>query len=119
MVIDNYKSVGILFRSKRFALSCMPNCRISNIKVIKVSSSVKYLGVCINDTITENEDIKRQMKYLYETAYYLNTDFQACPWDIFFCSIPSHFIIVHACPIPSHGISIKIQLIKANKFMKI
>ena len=38
---------------------------------------------------------------------------QACPWDIFFCPIPSHSIAVHGCPIPSHGIPIKIQFYKS------
>ena len=50
----------------------MPNCRIGN-KVITFSGSVKYLGVCINDTITNNEGIKQQMKYLYGTANWLKT----------------------------------------------
>ena len=43
MVINNDKSVETLFRSKRFALSCVPNCRIGD-EVIKFCSSVKYLG---------------------------------------------------------------------------
>ena len=55
-VVNNDKSVGILFHSKRFALSCMPNCRIGD-KVIKFSSSVKYLGVRSNETILDNEDV--------------------------------------------------------------
>ena len=67
MVLNNENSVDIFFRSKRFTLSCMPNSRIGD-KVIKFSSSVKYHGVCSHDTITDNEDIKRQMKYLYGTA---------------------------------------------------
>ena len=77
MVINNDKSVGILFRFKVFALSCLPNCRIGD-KVIKFSNSIKYLGVCINETITDNDDIKRQMKYLYGTANWLESNFAKC-----------------------------------------
>ena len=77
MVLNNDKSVEIFFRSKRFALSCIANCRIGD-KVIKFSGSVKYLGVCIHDSITDNEDIKRQMIYLYGTANWLKTNFAKC-----------------------------------------
>ena len=77
IVVNNDKSEGILFHSIQFALSCMPNCRIGD-KLIKFNSSVKYLGVCINDTISDNEDIKRQMKYLYGTANWLKTNFAKC-----------------------------------------
>ena len=77
MVIINDKSEGMLFRVKRFASPCMPNRRIGD-KVIRFSSSVKYLGVCVNDTITDNKDIKRQMKYLYVTAHWLKTNFVKC-----------------------------------------
>ena len=46
---------------------------------------------------------------------------QACPWDIFFCPIPSHSIAVHAHPIPSHSMRfpLKYKSIKVNKFMEI
>ena len=37
----------------------MPNCWIGD-KVIQISSSAKYLAVYINDTIINNNDIKRQ-----------------------------------------------------------
>ena len=65
----------VFFRFKRYALSCMPDCRIGNSVIIKFSSSVKYLLVCIHETITDNEDIKRQMKYLCGTANWLKTNF--------------------------------------------
>ena len=44
---------------------------------------------------------------------------QACPWDIFFCPIPSHPTANYAYPIlshpiPSHGIPIGIQFNKNN-----
>ena len=77
VVIINDKSVGMLFRSKRFALSCMTNRRIGD-TVIRFNSSVIYLGVCVNDTITDNKDVKRQMKYLYVTACWLKTNFAKC-----------------------------------------
>ena len=56
IVINNGRSVEILFRSKRFALSCMPNCHIGD-EVFKFSSFVKYLGVCIIDAIANNKDM--------------------------------------------------------------
>ena len=55
MVVNYDKFVGILDHSKQFDLSSMPNCQIDD-KVIKFTCSVKYLGVWIDGTITENED---------------------------------------------------------------
>ena len=55
----------------------MPNYRIGD-KVIEFSSSVKYLGLCINDTITDSEDIKLPMKVLFGTANWLKKNFTEC-----------------------------------------
>ena len=46
---------------------------------------------------------------------------QACPWDIFFCPIPSHSTANYAYPIPSHpmGFPSEYSSIKIIKFIKI
>ena len=49
-------------------------------------------------------------------------DCQACPWDIFFCPIPSHPMAIYDCSIPwdSHyNINMEYSSIKIIKFMKI
>ena len=47
-------------------------------KIIKFVDSVKYLGVFLTDTLSDDFDIARQVKYLYAVGSSLRSKFQKC-----------------------------------------
>ena len=47
-------------------------------KIIKFVDSVKYLGVFLTDTLSDDCDITRQIKYLYAVGNSLRSKFHKC-----------------------------------------
>ena len=47
-------------------------------KIIKFVDSVKYLGVFLTDTLSDDFDIARQVKYLYAVGSSLRSKFHKC-----------------------------------------
>ena len=67
--------------------------------VLDSTSAVKYLLVCIHDTITDNEDIKLQMKYLCGTANWLKTNFAKSSKRVKNFSLKPHCTMFYASQI--------------------
>ena len=71
------KSVGILFLPKYLLLSNLPKVFLCN-NVVKFKNNVKYLGVFLNNNLKDDDDICRQVRYLYGKSYELKTTFSKC-----------------------------------------
>ena len=62
------KSVGVLFLPKYISLSNVPKVFLCN-NVVKFKNNVKYLGVFLNNNLKDDDDICRQVRYLYGKSY--------------------------------------------------
>ena len=62
---------------KQFNMSRVSQCCVGD-KVKQFSKSVKYLGVLLNDNLSDNDDIQRQMRSVYGTANWLKYNFFKC-----------------------------------------
>ena len=71
------KSVGVLFLPKYLSISNVPKVFLCN-NVVKFKNNVKYLGVFLNNNLKDDDDICRQVRYLYEKAYQLKATFSKC-----------------------------------------
>ena len=71
------KSVGVLFLPKYLSLSNLPKVFLCN-NVVKFKNNVKYLGVFLNNNLKDDDDICRQVRYLYGKSYELKTTFSKC-----------------------------------------
>ena len=58
------KSVGVLFLPNYLSISNVPKVFLCN-NVVKFKNNVKYLGVFLNNNLKDDDDISRQVRYLY------------------------------------------------------
>ena len=77
-------------------------------KIIKFVDSVKYLGVFLTDTLSDDCDITRQVKYLYAVGNSLRSKFQKC--SIHIKNMSFRLIVVH-CMLASCGVVIPMRAI--------
>ena len=73
IVFNACKSYGMMFRVK-YCKGFKPNLSLDG-KIIKFVDSVKYLGVFLTDTLSDDCDITRQIKYLYAVGNSLRCKF--------------------------------------------
>ena len=71
------KSVGVLFLPKYLSLSNGPKVFLCN-NVVKFKNNIKYLGVFLNNNLKDDDDICRQVRYLYGKSYQLKATFSKC-----------------------------------------
>ena len=71
------KSVGVLFLPKYLSISNVPRVFLCN-NVVKFKNNVKYLGVFLNNNLKDDDNICRQVRYLYEKSYQLKATFSKC-----------------------------------------
>ena len=71
------KSVGVLFLPKYLSLSNVLKIFFCN-NVVKFKNNVKYLGVFLNNNLKDDDDICRQVRYLYGKSYQLKATFSKC-----------------------------------------
>ena len=71
-MIDCQKTLGLSFASSNFKLNIKPNVVLGDFK-IRFVNEIKYLGVFLNFKLHDDEDIKRQIYYLYGTTNRLKT----------------------------------------------
>ena len=76
IVFNASKSFGMMFGVK-YRKDFKPKLSLDG-KIIKFVDSVKYLGVFLTDTLSDDCDITRQVKYLYAVGNSLRSKFQKC-----------------------------------------
>ena len=81
-IIFNFqKTLGLSFASSNFKLYIKPNVVLGDFK-IRFVNEIKYLGVFLNSKLRGDEDINRQVRYIYGTANRLKTCFYKCSTKI-------------------------------------
>ena len=81
IIFNCQKTPGLPFVSSNFKLNIKPNVVLGDFK-IRFINEIKYLGVFLNSRLRDNEDIYRQVRYLYGTANRLRTCFYKCSTKI-------------------------------------
>ena len=81
IIFNCQKTPGLPFVSSNFKLNIKPNVVLGDFK-IRFVNEIKYLGVFLNSKLRDNEDIYRQVRYLYGTANRLRTCFYKCSTKI-------------------------------------
>ena len=76
IVFNASKSYGMMFGVK-YCTDFKPKLSLDG-KVIKFVDSVKHLGVLLTDTLSDDCDIVRQVKYLYAVGNSLCSKFPKC-----------------------------------------
>ena len=76
IVSNDSKSYGMMFRVK-YCKGFKPK-QSPDGKIIKFVDSVIYLGVFLNDTLSDNCNITCQVKYLYAVGNSLRSKFYKC-----------------------------------------
>ena len=77
IVFNCTKSLGLLFCCKQFKISSSPQVHLLN-KDVSFVNSVKYLGVFIISTLSDDNNIARQIHCLYSAATWSKIDFANC-----------------------------------------
>ena len=93
IVFNCNKSFGVLFTPRKLQFSRQPKLVLNN-KLIKFVHSVKYLGVNLCSTLSDDEDIRRQVRSLYCHANMLKNRFLKCSRIVknsLFCSYCTSF----------------------------
>ena len=68
IVFNCNKSYAMLCASRHFSLSCMPALRLGSDAIISFVNSVRYLGAQLNRNLLDDDDILRQVRFLYGTG---------------------------------------------------
>ena len=90
------KSVGVLFPPKYLSISNVPKVFLCN-NIVKFRNNVKYLGVFLNNNLKDDDDICRQVRYLYGKSYQLKATFSKCSRIIkkYLCSSLNHLRVAY------------------------
>ena len=78
IVFNCNKSYAMLCAPRYFSLSCMPVLRLGSDATISFVNSVRYLGVQLNSNLFDDDDILRQVRFLYGTGNKLKYRFSKC-----------------------------------------
>ena len=94
------------FLPKSFHLTNVPVVRLCN-ETLNFSKKVKYLGVYLTNTLTDDNDINRQVRSLYCSANQLKSAFLHCSFDVKNLLFKSYerilqIFIVHICGVINH-----------------
>jgi len=72
------KTIGVLFCPKKYKQPTPSNVFLNGVRV-QFLNQMKYLGVWINTSLKDDDDIRRQVKSLYCAANKLRGTFDQCP----------------------------------------
>ena len=78
---NELKSHCMLFRPRKLKSLCIPSIFVRGKELI-FSTSVKYLGIFINDDLSDNTDMERHIRYIYSKGNYLTRNFTKCSIDV-------------------------------------
>ena len=109
ITFNSSKSVGVLFLLKYLSLSNVPKVFLCN-NVLKFKNNVKYLGVFLSNNLKDDDDICRQVRYLYGKSYQLKATFLKCSRIIknilfnYHCTLfyASHLLSKYLCSSLNH-----------------
>ena len=96
IVFNARKSTGVYFQSRDFRLSCSPKAYLGESN-IQFKKETKYLGVCLNDHLTDDDDINRQTRFLYGISNKLASCFKKCSAKVKNILFQSHCMSFYAC----------------------
>ena len=74
------KSICMIVKPIRFNLHC-PSVSLDNVKLNYVNH-VKYLGVILQDTLKDHDDMSRQLRFLYSRCNTLLRKFGKCSYQV-------------------------------------
>ena len=77
LVFHCKNSFDVVFLLRKFQLFGCPTLTLNHNK-IKFVDSVKYLGVCLSSTLNDDDDIAKQVRYMYCRANMLKYRFYRC-----------------------------------------
>ena len=75
------KSAAVLFELKQFCVSASPINFLST-NTVSFSNDVKYLGVKLNDLLSDDDNIYREIRTIYGTANRLKISFSQCSTSV-------------------------------------
>ena len=78
IVFNCNKSRGMLFTPNHFNLSCKPPVLTLDKQRLYFADSVKYLRVCLNNSLLNDDDILRLMRSVYVAGNKLKYPFSTC-----------------------------------------
>ena len=81
LIFNSQKSFGAAFLPRKFQLSGVPTLTLNH-NQIRFVDSVKYLGINLRSTLNDDDDIARQVRYVYWCANMLKYRFFRCSWVV-------------------------------------
>ena len=112
IIFNCQKTLSLSFASSNFKLNIKHNEVLGDFKIWFVNE-IKYLGVFLNSKLCNDEDINRQVCYLYGTANRLKTCFYKCSMkikNVLFCAYCSS---MYACQLWNNFLSSSLKRICA------
>ena len=77
LIFHSQKSFGVAFLSRKFQLSGVPTLTLNH-NQIRFVDSVKYSGIYLSSALNDDDDIARQVRYIYSCANMLKYRFFRC-----------------------------------------
>ena len=99
------------FASSNFKLNVKPNVVLGDFK-IRFVNEIKYLGVFFNSKLRYDEDINRQVRYLYKTENRLKTCFYKCSTKIKNVLFRTYCSSMYTCQLRSNFLSSSLKRIR-------
>jgi len=90
------KTIGVLFCSKKYKQPAPSNVFLNGVRV-QFFDQVRYLGVWINASLKDDDDIQRQVKSLCCAANKLRGTFDQCSPAVKNTLFRAHYMPIYAC----------------------
>jgi len=90
------KTIGVLFCPKKYKQPAPSNVFLNGVRV-QSFDQVKYIGVWINASLKDDDDIQRQVKSLYCAANKLRGTFDQCSPAVKKPSFRAYCMAMYAC----------------------
>ena len=97
IVFNAKKSFCIVFKPKRFKLTC-PVVSLAGTPIPNITS-VKYLGVILTENLRDDEEILKQTRTLYAQGNVMLRKFGCCFTEVKKTLFQSYFTKVYCCPL--------------------
>ena len=111
IIFNCQKTLGLFFASSNFRLNVKPNVVLGDFK-IQFVNEIKYLGVFLNSKLCDDDDINRQVRYLYGTANRLKTCFYKCSTKIKNVLFRTYCSSMYACQLWNNFLSSSLKIIR-------
>ena len=105
------KTFAVAFTSKKNKLAFQPRLVLKNTKLDFVHDT-KYLGVHLNSLLRDDDDINRQVRYMYGTANRLRSCFSKCSAPVKNLLFRSYCMSMYGCQLWSSFLCSSIKRIR-------